>query len=70
MDSPPAIILSPLEVIQVTGFKIANKQCHALALMQIPYRVRPNGTPVVVRSAVEAEFKRTTKPPEAVLTLI
>jgi hypothetical protein len=44
--------LSPAELKEVTGYQMPKKQIHALAVMDIPFRVRPNGTVFVARTAV------------------
>lgn len=47
------ITLCREELYQVTGFKLSGKQLKALAQMDIPFRVRPDGTPVVLRSTLQ-----------------
>jgi Domain of unknown function (DUF4224) len=49
----PSIGLTVAELIEVTGFRYPKKQIHALALMEIPFKVRPDGTPFVARVAIE-----------------
>ena len=49
----PSIGLTAAELLDVTGFKYPKKQIHALALMEIPFKVRPDGTPFVARVAIE-----------------
>jgi hypothetical protein len=51
----PSIGLTRAELHEVTGFKYPQKQIHALALMDIPFRVRPDGTPFVARVAIEGQ---------------
>ena len=51
----PSIGLTSDELYQVTHYRYAKKQIHALALMEIPFRVRPDGTVFVARSAIEGE---------------
>jgi uncharacterized protein DUF4224 len=66
----PSIGLTVAELFEVTGFKYPKKQIHALALMEIPFKVRPDGTPFVARAAIEGPTTRSTPEQEAVLTLI
>jgi uncharacterized protein DUF4224 len=66
----PSIGLTKAELHEVTGFKYPQKQIHALALMGIPFRVRPDGTPFVARAVIEGPPTRSTPEQEAVLTLI
>ncbi len=49
----PSIGLTKAELHEVTGFRYPKKQIHALALMDIPFKVRPNGTVFVARVAIE-----------------
>ena len=55
----PSIGLTPAELFEVTGFRYPKKQIRALALMEIPFKVRPDGTPFVARAAVAGQ---TTTP--------
>lgn len=64
------IVLSPQEIKLVTGFNQSRKQCTALAQMDIPFRVRPDGTPLVVRANLEGNAAEAPSKPEAILTLI
>ena len=48
-----SIGLTSDELYQVTHYRYAKKQIHALALMEIPFKVRPNGTVFVARVAIE-----------------
>lgn len=45
MNNP--VGLSAEQLHEVTGFRHSSRQCSALAEMDIPFRVRPNGTPFV-----------------------
>lgn len=45
------INLSQAEIRDITGYKKCDAQCRALLTMNIPYRPRPDGTPVVARKA-------------------
>ena len=64
------IALSPAEIQLVTGYKLAKKQIEALALMEIPFKVRPNGTPYVARVDSCSQVIQAQSQNEAVLTLI
>ena len=48
-----SIGLTPEEIYQITHYRYAKKQIHALVLMEIPFKVRPNGTVFVARSDIE-----------------
>jgi|SaaInlStandDraft_2_1057019.scaffolds.fasta_scaffold450169_1 hypothetical protein len=47
------ISLSKEELREVTGYKTATKQRDALIFMDIPFKIRPNGTLLVLRSEFE-----------------
>jgi hypothetical protein len=67
----PFIGLTKAELHEVTGFKYPNKQIRALVLMEIPFKVRPDGTPFVARSAIDGPTAVSDNDQqEAVLTLI
>jgi hypothetical protein len=69
--NPYSIALNSEELQEVTGYKTARKQIDALALMEIPFKVRPDGTPFVVRSALESQQPVSAlELPEPVLTVI
>ena len=51
----PSIGLTSDELYQVTHYRNSGKQIHALALMEIPFKVRPDGTPFVARAAFEPQ---------------
>ena len=66
-----SIALSPDELREVTGYRAVGKQIHALVLMEIPFKVRPNGSPFVARADIEGPVVRPDNDKqEAVLTLI
>lgn len=66
-----SIALTSVELQEVTGYKSVKKQMYALALMEIPFKVRPNGTPFVARSSVDSETSTSRESaPEPVLTPI
>lgn len=46
-------VVSKDDLAIITGKKLAGAQCRALLLMNIPYTMRPDGTPCVLRKAVE-----------------
>lgn len=59
--TPVSIALSPAEIHEVTGYKLPKKQIHALVVMDIPFKVRPNGTVFVARTAVVTANDNQTK---------
>lgn len=64
------ICLTPDELYEVTGFRRASKQIEALAIMDIPFKVRPDGSPFVARIAVnDPEDKASARELKAVLNL-
>jgi len=66
-----SLVLTPDDIRDITGYRIASKQIYALALMDIPFKVRPDGTPFVVRSSVEVSAHNYTyAEPEPVVILI
>jgi len=69
--NPTSIALTPEDLREVTGYKTPRKQIYALALMDIPSKVRPDGTPFVTRSTVANQGAVSVEPlPEPVLTPI
>ena len=44
--------LSPDQLVELTGYRRATKQCLALTSMKIAFRVRLDGTPFVTHSAL------------------
>ena len=48
-----SIGLTTAELYEVTHYRYAKKQIHALVLMDIPFKVRPTGTVFVARMAIE-----------------
>ncbi len=60
-----SIGLSPGQLYELTGFKRPKRQCEALAMMAVPFMVRPNGTPFVSMNILET----TVVPPKAVAVL-
>jgi hypothetical protein len=46
-------ILSNAQIAELTGRRQRKLQCEALAMMRIPFAVRPTGTVVVLAEAVE-----------------
>jgi len=47
-----SIALSSDEIREVTGYKLSKKQIDALILMDIPFKIRPDGTPFVARAII------------------
>lgn len=48
--------LTPEELYQITHFRYAKKQINALVLMEIPFKVRPDGTVFVARADIEGAY--------------
>lgn len=53
--------LLPDELREVTGYRQAAKQIHALALMKIPFKVRPDGSVFIARAWINGQGE-TSKP--------
>jgi hypothetical protein len=53
--------LTPTELYEVTGYRQAAKQIHALALMGIPFKVRPDGNVFIARAWINGQGE-TSKP--------
>lgn len=64
--------LNPDQLCELTGFRRNAKQIEALIHMDIPFKVRPDGSPFVSLKALEpAEQGRNAKPnQQLVLNLI
>ena len=62
-------VLSPLEVREVTGFKLHSKQIQALAMMGITYYTRPDGSPCVPRDALSPTDVKRKKTDEWVINM-
>ena len=60
-----SIGLTPDEIYQITHYRYTKKQIHALVLMEIPFKVRPDGTVFVARVDVEGATPpaRLNEPP-------
>ena len=56
-----SLCLSPREVAEVTGKQRPSAQARVLSGMGIPYRLRPDGTLVVLR--IHVEYETTEKEP-------
>lgn len=58
------MFLTPEELVELTHAKRRDTQIRALRMMGIEYKLRPNGTPAVLRSHVEKVFGgiQTEKP--------
>lgn len=50
-----SIGLTKEELYEVTHYRYPKKQIHALTSMSIPFKVRPDGSVFVARSAIENE---------------
>ena len=48
-----SIVLSPQDIADITRYRQPKRQLQALADMGIPFHVRHDGSPAVLRSAVE-----------------
>ncbi|WP_431194635.1 DUF4224 domain-containing protein [Achromobacter insuavis] len=55
------ITISQDELIELTGKIRKSGQIEALRFLSIPFKIRPDGTPVVLRAAVEAALGHATK---------
>jgi tRNA (Thr-GGU) A37 N-methylase len=66
---PNPIGLTPAQLIEVTGRKQVAKQCEALALMDIPFKIRHDGTPFVYIDSLKTDtlVGHVKKTPEATL---
>lgn len=54
------LTLTPDEVVQLTSRKRRPAQCDVLRQLGIPFKVRPDGTPVVLRAAMEVALGYAT----------
>ena len=61
----PSIALTAKQIEEITHRKQSLKQCEALALMGIPFRVRHNGTPFVAVTDINLtqQTTLTVEPP-------
>jgi hypothetical protein len=55
------LTLSQKELIELTGKARKAGQIEALKFLAIPFKIRPDGTPVVLRAAMEAALGHATK---------
>lgn len=55
------ITLTHEELIELTGKARKSAQIEALRFLSIPFKIRPDGTPVVLRAAMEAALGHATK---------
>ncbi|WP_420872167.1 DUF4224 domain-containing protein [Achromobacter anxifer] len=55
------LTLSQEELIELTGKARKAGQIEALKFLAIPFKIRPDGTPVVLRAAMEAVLGHATK---------
>jgi len=61
-----AITLSPDELTEITGKTRKSSQIDALRQLGIPFKIRPDGTPLVLRAAMEAALgyaQTNSRPP-------
>ncbi len=47
------MLLTEDELIELTGMQKRAAQCRVLDAIRVPYRVRPNGSIIVLRAAVD-----------------
>lgn len=52
--------LTPEEVGELTGKERKRAQCDALLQMRVPFQIRPDGSPAVLRAAMEAALGYAT----------
>ena len=60
-----SLTLDAYELAEITGKRRNQGQIEALSLMNIPFRIRPDGSPIVLRSVIEVELgyaPKETKP--------
>ena len=62
--------LTPNQLQEVTGYQHTKSQIRALALMEIPFKVRPDGTPFVTKTSIDVPAEEAKAMPEPKLTLI
>ncbi|MFE0843177.1 DUF4224 domain-containing protein [Achromobacter insolitus] len=55
------ITLTHEELVELTGKARKSGQIEALRFLSIPFKIRPDGTPVVLRAAMEAALGHATK---------
>ncbi|MGQ4230979.1 DUF4224 domain-containing protein [Bordetella bronchiseptica] len=55
------LTLSQKELIELTGKTRKAKQIEALKFLGVPFKIRPDGTPAVLRAAMEAALGHATK---------
>lgn len=69
--STPSIGLTPDEVYEVTHYRYPQKQIQALVQMDIPFKVRPDGSVFVARAAIEGETAapQSKKDPDWVINM-
>lgn len=66
------MLLTVREIAELTGRERRSAQCRALDAMGVPYRVRPDGSPAVLRTAAEAALGHASpqnRPPSPELRL-
>lgn len=60
----PALTLNPKELYEITGRKRSLNQIEALRTMNIPFRIRPDGSPIVLRAVIEVELGYAPRQPQ------
>lgn len=61
MDQVNSITLSNHELIELTQKVRYKAQCSVLASLGVPFKIRKDGTPVVLRSSLEATLGNAPK---------
>ncbi|MBV7482478.1 DUF4224 domain-containing protein [Bordetella sp. BOR01] len=56
-----ALTLAPDELAEITGKTRKSSQIEVLRQLAIPFKIRPDGTPLVLRAAMEAALGHATK---------
>ena len=59
-------LLSPEEIVDLTGYKRANEQANALSKMGYTFDRRMNGTVIVLRTHIEMMLGYTSKSSEKI----
>ncbi|OZI57621.1 DUF4224 domain-containing protein [Bordetella genomosp. 4] len=55
------LILSPEDLVEITGKSRKSSQVEILRQLGIPFKIRPDGTPLVLRAAMEVALGYATK---------
>jgi len=62
--------LSTDQLYELTGYRRPHKIIEALAIMDVAFKVKPDGTPFVSLNAINPVAMQDDENPKAVLTLI